>query len=172
MKFAITILSLFLAVFCAGQAIRLNQVIVNLTLKYVPATIHLTRDTFSINLLPVGANGKKIIYNNIEAGWYKISVSGPGKPKQMMDSIDLKKGQHLVLHIDAKGECLYAHPKNYVPICPKNHNDNIIPIVYGLIAERGNTFIKNSMDEKVHYGGCVITSCDPNFYCKIHEIEF
>lgn len=54
--------------------------------------------------------------------------------------------------------------------CPKNHTDSIIPIVYGLVTTRGDTFVKGKKDMKVKYAGCVMTGCDPQFYSKQHNI--
>ncbi|MBK7559408.1 MAG: hypothetical protein IPI54_14640 [Chitinophagaceae bacterium] len=64
------------------------------------------------------------------------------------------------------GPCLYDHPVGYIPTCPKNHTDNIIPIVYGLVATKIEWGTKNKKDEKVRYAGCMVTDCDPNFIAR------
>jgi len=32
--------------------------------------------------------------------------------------------------------------------------------------------MKRAKKGKIWLGGCVITECDPKWYCKIHKIEF
>ncbi len=54
-------------------------------------------------------------------------------------------------------------------ICPRGHTDNLIPIVYGL---PGKKLMTKSEKGKVRLGGCIVTDCDPAWYCKKHEIEF
>ena len=105
-------------------------------------------------------------------GQYKIQISGQGQLTTINDSIVVGQGQNLVLSFTFNGPCLFDHPTDYIPICPKKHTDSIISIVYGLVMTRGDTFIKNKKDMKVKYAGCVTTGCDPKFYCKKHDIEF
>lgn len=148
-----------------------NEVTLNLNIAYKPAFIQLISDSVSLKSTQA-SNVGKMTYRSLTAGYYKIFVGGPGQLTEIKDSIRITNGQSLILNIKMANLCLYDHPKNYVPTCPKNHTDSIIPIVYGLIAERGNTYIKNMADEKVRYSGCLVTDCDPKFYCKLHKIEF
>ena len=53
-------------------------------------------------------------------------------------------------------------------VCPINSSDKLIPIVYGLPSKK--TF-KESKRGKVKLGGCVVTMCDPKWYCKKHKIS-
>lgn len=105
-------------------------------------------------------------------GQYKIRISGQGQIPQIIDSIFVKEGQQLVLSFHIDGPCLYDHPVGYVPVCPQKHRDNIVPILYGLIVTKVEKFKKDKDDLEVRYGGCVVTGCDPQFYCKQHDIEF
>jgi len=55
------------------------------------------------------------------------------------------------------------------PICKKS--DEVIPISYGLIIE----IAKKGEDKKgkeYRAGGCVVSECDPNWYCKRDDYEF
>jgi hypothetical protein len=171
MKSLITITSLLFTILCVGQRPQKNEAIYDLTIAFRPATIQLMTDTNSFPSSNINNIGK-ITYRDIKTGHYKILISGQGQTPVIRDSIIVKKGQQLVLNININGPCLFDHPKNYIPTCPKNHRDSIIPIHYGLITRRGNEFIKDKKAEKVKYGGCLITECDPQFYCKQHEIEF
>jgi hypothetical protein len=171
MKSLLTITFLFFAFFCFGQTQRNCDAVYDLTIAYRPATIQLLTDTNSFPASNINNIGK-MTYTNIQPGHYKILISGRGQTSVIRDSILVGQGQKLVLNFKITGPCLYDRPVGYIPTCPKNHTDNIIPIVYGLIATRGDTFIKNKKDDKVRYAGCVTTDCDPQFYCKQHDIEF
>ena len=106
------------------------------------------------------------------SGRYKIQISGQGQVTVVRENIVVKEGQNLVLRFTFDGPCLYDHPADYIPTCPKYHTDKIIPIRYGLVATRVDKFIKDKKEMKVKYAGCVTTGCDPHFYCKEHDIEF
>ena len=54
-------------------------------------------------------------------------------------------------------------------ICPYNHTDSIIPIVYGI---PGGETMKLADKGLVHLAGCTISECNPGWYCKKHEISF
>jgi hypothetical protein len=167
----LTIVFAFLTSFCFAQAQKNSDALYDLTISYRPATIKILTDTTTLVTSFIN-NVQKITYTDIQAGHYKIQISGQGQPTIIKDSIIVKAGQQLVLNFKIAGPCLYNHPADYIPTCPKNHKDSIISIVYGLVATRGDTFIKDRKDLKVKYAGCVTTDCDPRFYCKEHDIEF
>ena len=171
MKSLLLITFLFLTYFCFAQTEKNSDAIYDFTIAYRPATIQLLTDTNSFPAFNINNIGK-ITYRDIQAGHYKILISGRGQTSVIKDSLIVGQGQSLVLNFKINGPCLYDHPVGYIPICPKNHTDSIIPIVYGLIATKGDTFIKNKKEEKVRYAGCVTTDCDPQYYCKHHNIEF
>jgi hypothetical protein len=172
MNTLLTITFSFLTFFCFGQAQKNNDTLYDLAIAYRPAVIAILTDTGMLSSSINNGNIKKITYTDMTPGQYKIQISGRGQKTAVKDCIVVKKGQNLVINFTFTGPCLYDHPVGYIPICPKNHTDNIIPIAYGLIATRGDTFIKNKKEEKVRYAGCVTTDCDPQFYCKQHDIEF
>jgi hypothetical protein len=171
MKTLLTITFSFLTSFCFGQPQKNNDALYDLTIPYKPARIKVLTDTNTFRSSIVN-NSQKMTYTDIKPGHYKIQISGQGQQTIIRDSIIVLKGQMLVLSFNFTGPCLYDHPANYVPTCPKNHADSIIPIVYGFIASRGDTFVKDKKDLTVIYAGCVSTGCDPQFYCKEHNIEF
>lgn len=172
MKTLLTITFSFLTFFCFGQKQKSNDALFNLALAYRPAIITILADTGMINSSTNNGNIEKMTFIGMTPGQYKIQISGQGQQTVIRDSIEVKKGQDLVLSFTFNGPCLYDQPANYIPTCPKNHTDSIIRISYGLIATRGDTFIKDKKEMKVKYGGCVTTGCDPQFYCKEHNIEF
>lgn len=171
MKNPLTIAFALLTSFCFAQTQKNSDALYDLTISYRPATIKILKDTTTF-VSTVVNNVQKTTYTDIQAGHYKIQISGQGQLTIIKDSIIIKAGQNLVLNFKIDGPCLYNHSADYIPTCPKNHKDSIIPIVYGLVATRGDTFIKDKKDLKVKYAGCVTTDCGPQFYCKEHDIEF
>ncbi len=171
MKSLLIIILLFTTCFCFAQTQQNGDAIYDVAIAYRPATIQLLTDTNSIAAFDINNIGQ-VSYKGIKPGRYKLLISGRGQTSTIKDSIFVGQGQSLVLNFKINGPCLYDHPVGYIPTCPKIHTDNIIPIVYGLNATPGDTFIKNKREMKVKYAGCVVTECDPKFYCKEHDIDF
>jgi len=62
------------------------------------------------------------------------------------------------------------YPIKKKPVCPVgNHQDNIIPIIYG---EPTGETMKKVQEGLVHLGGCIITDIEPKYFCKIHKKKF
>lgn len=67
-------------------------------------------------------------------------------------------------------EFIYPNPcKKSVKVCPENHTNKLIPVVYGL---PGENLMKKAKKGKVYLGGCIVTDCDPKWYCKKHRLIF
>lgn len=162
---------LLLTCFCFGQAKDTDSAYCSITIPYRPATIYLAADTGIVHSYSSRWNGR-IISSNIPAGRYKFFVDGPGKSRDLMDSVVVMDGQKLVLRYQYDGPCLYDYPAGYIPTCPKKHTDSIIAIVYGLVVSNGDRYIKDKKKMKTKYAGCVTTGCAPQYYCKQHDIEF
>ena len=171
MRARLTITFSFFASFCFGQTQQNDDAVYNMTIAYRPATIQLFTDTNSFPSSNINNIGR-ITYRDIKPGNYKILISGRGQTSIIKDSILVGQGQRLVLNFKINGPCLYDHPAGYIPTCPKNHIDSIIPIIYGLVATTIEWGTKNKKEVNAKYAGCVVTDCDPQFYCKLHDIEF
>jgi len=164
LSFLTTSAFLLLATFSWGQVASLEKIILEVTFGYSPVTLEIIKDEQEVSTLEIG-EGIKL--RGFEHGYYKFNIAGLGKSWIWTESILVQKGQALEFAITLDGPCLYDHPPGYIPICPENHTDNIIPIVYGLIIQIGDS----KRDEFLR-GGCVVTDCDPNYYCKVHEVKF
>lgn len=172
MKLLLTVTFSLLTFFCFGQTKKNKNAVYHFTIAYRPAVITIFSHTRMIDSSFNKGNIEQMTFTGMTPGQYKIQISGQGQQTVIKDSIVVKKGQDLVLSFTFNGPCLYNRPGDYIPTCPKNHTDSIIPIVYGLVVTSGDTFIKDRKDMEVKYAGCVITGCDPQFYCKQHDIEF
>ena len=86
-------------------------------------------------------------------------------------NIESRKSDTIQIEIPYSLTCKYDKSKNIktCPIC--NKVDKVIPIVYGLIVD---VVKKGEEAKKKAYksGGCVITGCDPNWYCERDKYEF
>lgn len=135
---------------------------------FKPATVYLFKNNSRIdsNTLKFGS----LVYTNLDSGDYRIVFNAIGMPTARMENIYVPKRQLLRIEIKSEGPCIYTYPEGHIPICPQNHTDKIIPIKYGLLV----TVIKKGspQSENIHPGGCIVTGCDPMFYCKIHKLEF
>jgi hypothetical protein len=56
------------------------------------------------------------------------------------------------------------------PICKKQ--DEVIPISYGLISEESNKLLEGNNTNKYKSGGCVVSDCDPNWFCQRDKLDF
>lgn len=171
MKSLLLITFIFFTGLCFAQTQQNCDAVYDLTIAYRPATIQLLTDTNSFPTTNINNIGR-ITYGYIQPGRYKIIISGQGQTSVIKDNIWVGQGQKLVLNFKINGPCLYDHPAGYIPTCPKKHTDSIIPIIYGLVAEKIEWGTKKKKEIKARYAGCVVTDCDPQFYCKEHDIEF
>jgi hypothetical protein len=165
MKTFLTSAYLFLTTLCFGQTVQTDKVFMEAKANYKPATVELFKRKDQI--LSMQSHGGKLKFRNLETDYYSFLISGRGQLTVRTDSILVQKGQLLELNVALNGPCLYDHPVDKIPACPKNHTDNIIPIVYGLIGQT-----TDSKDDEIHLGGCIMSDCDPKYYCKKHQIEF
>ncbi|GHN01802.1 hypothetical protein WSM22_32910 [Cytophagales bacterium WSM2-2] len=165
MKVLLVVFFLLLITSSFGQNSQTDRVVVKVTANYKPVTIALVKS--KDHMSSIQTNGGKLIFKGLETAYYSFLISGTGQVAITTDSILIRNGQLLELNITVNGPCLYDHPEDKVPTCPENHTDNIIPIVYGLIGK-----LKDSKNVEIHLGGCVVSDCDPKFYCKTHQKEF
>lgn len=104
---------------------------------------------------------------NIKAGKYDIVVELINFAKDTLQRVEIKSGISTELDIELPLDC---HLKNINGICPNgNHGNNVIAIIYGLPSKR---YLKKAKKGKIKLGNCVVTGCEPHWYCKTHKIEF
>ena len=100
----------------------------------------------------------------IEQGKYNLKLQFLGFKERVIRNIEIQKDETLELNLIHPDSC--SQPRK---ICPKGHLNDLIPIVYGL---PGKKMMKQSVKGKIKLGGCIITDCDPKWYCRIHSVEF
>jgi len=103
---------------------------------------------------------------NIPNGKYTLKLALIGYPEYIIEDFEIYKDSTLNLNIKypcPNGENISKK------VCPHGHKDKIIRIVYGYPTPR---MMRKAKKGKIHLGGCVITECDPKWYCTVHNIEF
>ena len=85
-----------------------------------------------------------------------------------IDSVYVIKDSTTHLKVAYPGPCKFVYTKDYKPVCPYNHYDKIVKIVYGYPSSKTMAKAKKGI---IHLGGCIISDCDPKYYCTIHKKE-
>ena len=130
------------------------------------ANVVLLRNSNQILVTSADINGKYVI-NEIVEGNYSLKINYVGYPKLIIDSIQVNSNDNIIINILFPPFCKYNNKDGICPVC--NKKDKVIPIVYGYPGKR---LIKNSNKGNLIIGGCMITGCDPDWYCKRDENEF
>lgn len=109
----------------------------------------------------------KFIFNNVPAGddILKCSLVGYGTPRRLNIKIFEDSAVYIKINL---AQCEYqTSGQRNCPICDKL--DETIPILYGEPAKKS---IRKAEKGKIWLGGCIITHCDPHWYCKRDMVKF
>jgi hypothetical protein len=105
-------------------------------------------------------------FNNIASGIFKLGISFVGYQPYNIPEIVVFNDS--IINLEIKYPCPNGNKKSK-KICPYGHRNNIIPIEYGLPSMKR---MKRAEKGKCDLGGCIVTECDPKWYCKEHKIRF
>lgn len=105
--------------------------------------------------------------DSIPSGVYELKLISIGYPDSIITNINIITDSIIDLNIEYPPLCKYNYSKDICPVCHKK--DKTIPIIYGL---PGKKLMKMSNKGKAILGGCVMTSCDPFWYCKRDKIHY
>jgi hypothetical protein len=118
------------------------------------------------------------VFKNIQADTIRIYTSPRTYPVNRYYKIYFDGKESKKLELEYSSTCPFGKKENNIcPVCKKR--DKVIPIRYGLIGEirnkkgelvdgKGNKII----EEKYKPGGCVVTDCQPNWYCERNKKDF
>jgi len=85
--------------------------------------------------------------------------------------VNVAANQTTNIYLQLPKPCIYDKNEND-KTCPKcNKIDQVIPIVYGELVFP-DTIETNEWFENIYSGGCIVTECDPNWYCKRDKTKF
>ena len=109
----------------------------------------------------------KFIFKNVPIGEdiLKCSLIGYGSPRGI--NIKIFEDSTTVIRINL-AQCQYdTFGARQCPIC--NRTDEIIPIAYGYPTSKS---LKQAEKGKIMLGGCIISPCNPHWYCKRDNVSF
>ena len=113
-------------------------------------------------------------FENLRSGKYYVSFSVRNYPINRSYIFNLKDGEKINHDIELKPICPFQNSKEKTncPVCKKD--DKVIPIAYGLRVSivPKNKKNKSKAENKVYEGGCVVSDCQPNWYCERDKTEF
>jgi hypothetical protein len=111
-------------------------------------------------------------FKDVREGTYKLTIQQIGFRDLIIDSLQMSGDTTITVNLNFPPPCKFiylSYLKNRKPKCIiGGHNNNIIPIVYGLPSKKTMTKAAKGL---VYLGGCVVSDCDPHYYCTIHSIE-
>jgi len=111
-------------------------------------------------------------FKDVREGTYKLTIQQIGFRDFTIDSLQMQRDTTIAVNLDFPPPCKFAYLSYLKDQKPKciigGHNNNIIPIVYGLPSKKTMTKAKKGL---VHLGGCILSDCDPHYFCTIHNIE-
>jgi hypothetical protein len=102
--------------------------------------------------------------NNTKPGLYDLRIRHLGFRERILKDVTIVRDETRLFDIIYPGPCFKSER-----ICPRQHADSLIPVVYGL---PGRKLMREASKGRVRLGGCIVTGCDPEWYCKVHDIEF
>lgn len=105
-------------------------------------------------------------FNNLNPGIYQMIIKNLFYRDYIMDSLKLSNDTTLNLNLGYPPPCEFIYKKGFHPKCIGGHTDHIIPIVYGFPDQKT---MKKAQQGKIQLGGCMISDCDPHYYCTIHK---
>ncbi len=179
MKFSLFFISFCFSFFCNAQEGELNgklildtpedyENIANKTKVYIE-TEEKTDSTIVNDSLYFSF--KKLNYGKIKLSFKPESITRT----VYLINID-KNTNDIIAELPYSLTCKYdkSIDNKMCPVCKKD--DMVLPVAYGLIPE-GRFTNENEKDEEKktkNYisGGCVVTNCDPNWYCKRDDLKF
>ena len=103
---------------------------------------------------------------NISPGEYELEFSFVGYQSYVIPGLQVFNDS--TVYLQTNYPCPNSQNKSK-KICPFGHSDEIIPIVYGLPTQRT---LERAEKGRCELGGCMVTECDPQWYCKKHKISF
>jgi len=103
-------------------------------------------------------------FTNLRSDTFWISFSPRSYPINEYYRIFLKDSESQHINIIYSLTCPYGESK-ICPVCKKD--DKAIPIRYGLLAHK-----IGEEEEKYFPGGCIISECQPRWFCERDNMKF
>ncbi|GAA4425338.1 hypothetical protein GCM10023188_06170 [Pontibacter saemangeumensis] len=166
--FIVLILSLLsLSGYCQNGQVTGQIALQDSLMEYKYLRVLLQKGESTVNGA-VPDNSGHFVINDIPEGNYTLFIRQLGFRDAITDSVVVSDGETTTLNLPYPPPCRFTYEKGQKPKCIGGHSDGIIPIVYGLPTKKT---MKKAEKGLVHLAGCIVTDCDPQYYCKIHNRE-
>ena len=106
-------------------------------------------------------------FSKVKSGRYRLKIIGNAQTDTLIATIEVKPDSTTKLYFSYPYSCNYIKSRNVCPVCSKT--DEVIPIIYG---EPTTESLKQAENGNAKIAGCLISNCDPNWYCKRDKKEF
>ena len=162
--------SLFLIslhVFCQRSQIIGHVAKGDTTSKYNNLGIFLQQGDSTI-MVTVSDTSGYFKLDSINKGIYYLVIQNFGNRDLFTDSFQIDSDTIIRFNLTYPPPCPFVYSAGKKPKCIGGHIDHIIPIVYGLPTKKTMDKAKKGL---LHLGGCIVSDCDPHYYCTIHKIE-
>ncbi len=100
------------------------------------------------------------VLKNVPVGVHHLRVYISGYQDSVL-TIPILDSSVVELYIKFPPYCKFNRMFKICPICEKA--DKVVPVVYGYPSKKG---LRQSKRGKIALGGCIMTDCDPHWYCK------
>jgi hypothetical protein len=112
--------------------------------------------------------GEPLTIKDQRPGLYALRLRRSNNRWVSLDGVIVYSSKTTLINTTYPGPCKFDYTTNAKSVCINRHKDQIVPILYGFPTKRQ---IKKAKDGKLHLGGCVVTDCDPKYYCRVHKRE-
>ena len=171
MKFIFTYITILFSLFGKSQVGKLD---IKITLTNTDTTSQYFVDTWVLNgnstVSRIGIKGNGLHHlGDFKVGVYNLELYDYKTRRMKIDSVKINADSVTTLNIIYPALCKFIYPENYKPLCPQGHNDEVVKILYGYPTKKA---MKEAEKGLIYLGGCIISDCDPKYYCKKHKIQF
>ena len=155
--------------FCQTGKVKIDIKITDTVRPYF-LDISAHNDNTLASKLTVIENGIYYI-SNLKEGKYSFEFhSFESRSRRLyINNVTISNDSTITLKVVYPAPCKFVYSEADKPLCPYNHSNKVIKIVYGFPVKET---IKKAKKGLIRLGGCEITDCDPHYYCIIHDREF
>lgn len=121
-----------------------------------------------LNLLQTADLDGNFTFRSVPSGKYHLKAQYIGYCDTTTE-VAITGNDSINIYLELPPPCKYDKKNKTCPKCHKR--DKAIPIVYGLIVSTKDSK-DDGMYETYYPGGCNVTCCDPNWYCKRDKFEY
>lgn len=149
-----------------ADAQRKSSNYISLTCSVPWKTVRITLTMGDTEIYTTNSDSTTImIYQDLEPGYYTLTLSNNENLTELRDSIFVQKGQKITANIRLETTCAYQYANNAIPLCPAGHKNGILEIRYRNEKNRAGA----TKYHLIHY---TASGCIARFYCSKHDLEF